>query len=224
MLAKRTHPDLGTENEAAFVALQSAYNEALSELVRRHEEGLRANPAKPPGGLFTDTASGTAAGAEEVWFPTTPRERVLHFLYRYKAMLPSVKLESSDIPPACHRAFGNALDAAAHYSDECRYTLQQFDEQLHSNRSTLLRFPEVTSKYRFVVLGLAAFFDYCTIANAINRRLTLSYLREIRPVTDFDPQAPPEVRSNRSAPARSAMYRMRVWLESELERGPCRLL
>jgi hypothetical protein len=56
--------------------------------------------------------------------------------------------------------------------------------------------------------------------NAFNRRLSRSYLSEIKPVTDLDPAASPHERHNRSAAARSALYRMRSWLESELELPP----
>jgi hypothetical protein len=221
VLAKRTHPDLGTENEAAFVALQNAYNEAIAILMA-HEEGDRQDTRGAAGARDRDAHG--SSDVEGVWFPSTPRERVLHFLYRYKAHLPSVALESSKVPPACRRAFANACDAAAHYTEEARYALTLFDEQFHGNRATLLRYPEVGTKYRPFMQGLGSFFDYFVIPNAFNRRVADSYLNEIKPVTDFDPGAPPEVRSNRSAAARSALYRMRVWLEHELASGPCRVL
>lgn len=206
MLAKRTHPDLGAENEADFVKLQSAYNEAVALLLTRGGEQAKGN------------------GDAAVWFPAQARERVLHFLYRYKAHLPSLALESSQLPLACRRALDNALEAARHYNDESRYALGQFKEQFHDNRATLLRYPEVVTKYRPLMQGLASFFDYCVIPNKFNKRLTTSFLHEIKPVTDFDPNASPALRTNRSAAARSAMYRMRVWLEDELETGPCRVI
>lgn len=239
MLAKRTHPDLGAENEAAFVRLQNAYNEAVAVLISQQEAagGL-------PGAGDTRNKRG-AAGAQDqdvhprfsrddatpaepanasVWFPSTPRERVLHFLYRYKAHLSSLTLESSQVPLACKRAFANATEAAGHYTAECRYALSQFNEQFHENRGTLLRYPEVVTKYRPLMQGIASFFDYFVMPNRFNQRLVSSFLREIKPVTDFDPNGPPEVRTNRSAAARSAMYRMRVWLEHEVDAGPCRVL
>lgn len=216
MFAKRTHPDLGAENEADFVRLQDAYNEAVAELIRRQESART-------GGLSADEQNRTRAGSE-IWLPSTPRERVLHFLYRYKAHLPSLNLEPGPVPPACHRAFDNALDAASTYTEECRYTLEQFHEQFHGNRRAVARFPEVTTKYRLLVQGLASFFDYFVMPNQFNQRIVASYLSEIKPVTDFDPGASPEVRSNRSAAARSAMYRLRNWLETEIDAGPCRIL
>ncbi len=206
MLAKRTHPDLGAENEADFVRLQNAYNEAVAVLLAR-----------------TGAAS-TPEGNPAVWFPAQPRERVLHFLYRYKAHLPSLALDSSQVPMACRHALDNAVDAAGRYSDESRYALAQFREQFHDNRSTLLRYPEVVTKYRPLMQGLGSFCDYCVMPNRFNRRLADSFLSEIKPVTDFDPGGPPEVRTNRSAAARSALYRMRVWLGHELDEGPCRVL
>ena len=230
MLAKRTHPDLGAENEADFVRLQDAYNEAIAELIRRQENtrtgGLNTIEAdRPRSGADgrPGSHSGTFAGPD-IWLPSTPRERVLHFLYRYKAHLPTMNLESGPVPPACRRAFANAMDASSNYTEECHYALEQFHEQFHGNRREVARFPEVTTKYRILVQGLASFFDHCVMPNRFNRRLVASYLSEIKPVTDFDPGASPEVRSNRSAAARSAIYRMRVWLESEMDAGPCRIL
>ena len=215
MFAKRTHPDLGAENEADFVRLQDAYNEAVAELIRRQENAR-------PGGV--SSRPGSAGPRSEIWLPSTARERVLHFLYRYKAHLPSLNLEPGPVPPACHRAFDNALDAASAYTEECRYTLEQFHEQFHGNRRAVARFPEVTTKYRLLVQGLASFFDYFVMPNQFNQRIVASYLSEIKPVTDFDPGASPEVRSNRSAAARSALYRTRTWLETEIEIGTCRVL
>ncbi len=215
MLAKRTHPDLGAENEADFVRLQDTYNEAVAELIRRQENERTG----------VNRQSGSIEGAgPAIWLPTTPRERVLHFLYRYKAHLPSVNLERGPVPPACCRAFANAMESSSNYTEECRYALAQFHEQFHNNRATVARFPEVTTKYRPLVQGLASYFDYCVIPNQVNRRIVASYLSEIKPVTDFDPGASPAIRSNRSAAARSAMYRMRVWLESEVKIGPGRVL
>jgi hypothetical protein len=230
LLAKRTHPDLGAENEADFVRLQDAYNEAIAELIRRHEgDRGAASPERPSGSApFGDaadkSATGRAAGSHEVWLPSTPRERVLHFLYRYKAHLRSLDLEAGGIPPACRRAFGNALEASGQYAPECHHALEMFNEQFHTNRRETARYPEVATKYRALVRALASFFDFCVISNKINVRLVRSFLSEIKPVTDFNPDGPPEVRSNRSAAARSAMYRMRKWIESELEAGPCRIL
>lgn len=215
MLAKRTHPDLGAENEAGFIALQESYNDAVAELLRRTETLAQ------PGDAARNTGAQTPGG---VWFPTAPRERVLHFLYRYKAHLPSITLDSPTLPRVCNRAFSNALSAADSYTEECRYALNGFDEQFHLNRVEVIRYPEIITKYRILIQGLVSFFDFCIMPNDVNRRLVASYLREIRPVTDFNPEAGPMVRTNRSAAARSAMYRMRTWLESEGERGPCRVL
>lgn len=230
MLAKRTHPDLGAENEADFVRLQDAYNEAIAELIRRQENaragGLNTFEADRPRsgvngrpGSHSDTFAGP-----DIWLPSTPRERVLHFLYRYKAHLPTMGLEPGSVPPACRRAFANAMEASSSYTDECRYALAQFHEQFHNSRGAVARFPEVATKYRPLVQGLASFFDYSVMPNQFNKRLVESFLAEIKPVTDFDPGASPQVRSNRSAAARSAMYRMRIWLEAEMDAGPCRIL
>ena len=212
MLAKRTHPDLVAENEAAFVKLQDAYNEAVAELIRR-QENIRARQ--------DDVRK---SGDSEIWLPSTARERVLHFLYRYKAHLATMSLEAGPVPPACHRAFDNAMEAASNYTDDCRYALEQFHEQFHTNRRVVARFPEVTTKYRILIQGFASVFDYFAMPNRFTLRLISSYLSEIKPVTDFDPGAGPQVRSNRSAAARSALYRMRTWLESEVDAGPCRIL
>lgn len=216
LLAKRTHPDLGAENEADFVRLQEAYNEALEALIRRAEE---RNTQQKPG-----ESAIPAHAAGEVWFPRTSRERVLHFLYRYKAHLPTMTLDSGPVPPACTRAFGNATEAAESYSEACRYALGLFDEQFHLNRTTIARYPEVATKYRPLIQGIASLFDYFVMPGRFNKRLVTSYLSEIKPVTDFDPEAPAAVRTNRSAAARSALFRMRRWLESELEAGPCRVI
>jgi hypothetical protein len=223
MLAKRTHPDLGAENEAAFVRLQDAYNDAMAELIRRDERAPAGTHTRP-GNDSTRPPGTRGAGEAGIWLPTTARERVLHFLYRYRAHLPSLTLEPGPVPPACHRAFVNALEASVHYTEVCRYALTQFDEQFHTNRRVVAKFPEVTTKYRILIQALCSYFDYCLMANTINERIVTSCLREIKPVTDFDPGATPEVRSNRSAAARSAMFRMRTWLDAEVAAGPCRVM
>lgn len=224
MLAKRTHPDLGAENEADFIALQDAYNEAVAVLLARTDTGAGTADGRDSAGR-PGTRGGRPGGRpDDIWFPATPRERVLHFLYRYRAHLPTESLDSPQLPPACMRAFSNALEASSSHTDECRHALAGFHDQFHLNRAELIRFPEVTTKYRPLIRGLASFFDFCLIPNVINRRLISSYLREIKPVMDFNPEAGPLVRTNRSAAARSAMYRMRTWLESEVETGPCRVL
>lgn len=218
MLAKRTHPDLGAENEADFVRLQDAYSEAVGDLIRR-EENARTHES----GLSTEARSGSSAGPE-IWRPSTQREYLFHSLNRYMAHLPSLNLEPGAVPPACRRAFADAMEASLSYTEESRYALEQFHRQFHTKRRVVARFPEATTKYRALVLGLASFFDFCVMPNLFNRRLVLSYLSEIKPVTNFDPGAPAEVRYNRSAGARSAMYRMRIWLEAETGAGPCQIL
>ncbi len=207
LLAKRTHPDLGAANESAFVRLQSAYSEALAEL----------SVAPAP-----ENADAAATGP--YWVPTTPRERVLHHLDRYVALLPSLLLESSTVPPRCREAFSTARAAARHYDPECRHALAQFEEQFHDRRRALVRYPEVTTKYRDLMQGLESFFTYFTVPNPFNLRLANSYLAEIGPVTDFDPTGPPELRTNRSAAARSALYLMKSWLAAEINRGPTRFV
>jgi hypothetical protein len=133
-------------------------------------------------------------------------------------------LEFAGLPSACLRAYARAVEASHDYTDDCRYTLVQFGEQFHNHRAEIVRYPEVTTKYRPIIQALASFFDFCHTANTFNARLVSSYLNEIHPVTNFNPEAGPEVRTNRSAAARAAMYRMRTWLESEVKAGPCRVL
>jgi len=195
VLAKRTHPDLGATDSSGFVRLQEHYHEALTELLWRDES--REGP-------------GTDA--------LPPREAVLKALYRYKSHLPSMELDARSLPDACSTDFAAALDAAQRYEERARMALSAFDRQFHRMRAVNARYPDVRVKYAILLRGILSFFDYQFMPNAFNLRIARSYLSEIGPVTDFDPSAPPHVRYNRSAPARSALYRMRVWIDDELDR------
>jgi len=195
VLAKRTHPDLGAADASGFVRLQEHYHEALAELLWRDE---------------SKEETGTDA--------RPPREAVLGALYRYKSHLPSMELDARSIPDPCAADFAAALDAALRYEDRARMALAAFDRQFHHARAANARYPDVRVKYAALLRGICSFFDYQHMPNAFNLRIARSYLDEIGPVTDFDPSAPPDVRYNRSAPARSALYRMRVWLDAELDR------
>ena len=152
------------------------------------------------------------------------RELVLGALYRYKSRLPHLQLDGRDLPVACRRTFDAALAASSAYDRRARLALHSFDEQFHRDRAINARYPDVSVKYSSLIRGLCGFFDYQVIPNEFNARVTRSYLAEIRPVTDFDPAASPHLRHNRSAAARSALFRMRTWLEAELELPVCNLL
>ncbi len=193
-LAKRTHPDLGATDADRFIRLQEHYHEALGRL------------------LEPDT------GGHE------PRRAVLTALYRYKAHLPRIELDDRELPEACRRAFARAVDEARRYSGRAESALRAFDEQFHRHRAQIARYPDVRTKYVCFVRALSGFFDYQFMPNDFNRRVTESYLAEIRPVTNIDPLASPSMRHNRSAEARSALYRMRGWLEHELEQPACELV
>lgn len=200
LLAKRTHPDLGSADASAFVLLQDHYHEALEALVARE---AAVGGYKPTRGPHTPAL--------------TPRDRLLSELYRYKALLPNMELERHALPPACKRAFARALEAAASYNDRAELALTAFDEQFHRYRETNARYPDVRTKYISFLHALSGFFDAASLPNEFNKRITRSYLEEVKPVTDVDPAASPAMRHNRSAAARSALYRMRTWLETELE-------
>lgn len=210
ILAKRTHPDTGTEDAAAFVDLQRAYHEAIAAILERSTADA-ANAAE--GGAKTPRGT--------VWVPSTPRERVLHLLYRYKAHLPSMSLTPTPLPTPCLRAFAGAVEAA---DAQDRETLKRFDDQFHGNRAAISRYPDILTKYRCFLRGFSSFFDYILTPNEFNDRVARSYFAEIHPVTDYDPTASPSLRTNRSAPARAALYRFATWLVAEMERGPCRIV
>ena len=222
VLAKRAHPDTGGV-DAAFVRLHDAYSEALDALVRAQERAPAAGRTteRSPGTGAPAAGNAAAAGAAPERPARTPRERVLHELYRYKAHLRSTELDARPVPPACRAAFARAVAAARDYSSECHAALSGFDEQFHARRAVNARFPEVAVKYGLLVKGLAAFFDYLNLPSPFTKRLLESYLREVGPMIDYDPARSPELRTNRSAPARSALFRMRSWLEAESLLPPC---
>lgn len=195
LLAKRTHPDLGAADASDFVRLQDHYHEALARLI------------------VTRNAAGSSEGTDR-----SPREAVLGALYRYKSHLPHMELDARSLPGSCTRDFAAALAAAHGYDDRARTALAAFDSQFHRLRAVNARYPDVRVKYAVLLRGIFGFFDYQFMPNAFNLRITRSYLDEIGPVTDFDPSAPPDVRYNRSAAARSALFRMRVWIDEELDR------
>lgn len=215
ILAKRTHPDTGADDAAAFVDLQRAYHEALTAILDRP---MTDAAGTAQGGVKTGNAD------EAVWVPSTPRERVLHLLYRYKAHLPAMALSSTPLPAPCLQTFAGAVDAASAYAAECRETLKRFDDQFHRNRAVISRYPDILTKYRCFLQGFASFFDYIMTPNQFNDRVARSYFSEIHPVTDYDPTTSPSLRTNRSAPARAALFRFSTWLIAEMERGPCRIV
>ena len=200
ILAKRTHPDLGAEDTTRFVALQEHYHEALTRLIDVEHTDAPPTPR------------------------AEPRERVLGALYRYKAHLPRIGLDSRDLPPACAAAFDAALASARGYTRQAEAALEAFDEQFHRERAANARYPDVRVKYESLIRALSGFFDYQSMPNSFNERVTRSYLDEIRPVTDVDPTASLQMRHNRSAAARSALYRMRTWIEAELELPTTRII
>ncbi|MFW5884466.1 MAG: hypothetical protein ACOC6J_04390 [Spirochaetota bacterium] len=201
VLAKRTHPDTSTSDASAFAELQEHYHAALAALIERSAQAHLAE-------RFERADIATAAPA---------RDRVLAALYRYKALLPSLRIDGRDLPAACAAAFAAAMDAAGEYTPRAAEALAAYDEQFHRRRPDIAVFPEIRVKYPIFLNAMSSFFDYQLMPNDFNLRVARSYLAEIRPVTDVDPAASPHMRHNRSAPARSALYRMRVWLEEELE-------
>ena len=201
ILAKRTHPDLGADGSEGFVRLQEAYHDALAAMI--------ASPEAPARGRAAPTAK------------MSPRDLMLRSLYRYKARLASVDIDARPLTESCTHAFREALLHAEAYDRTAYRTLTAFDAQFHAQRAIVERYPDVRTKYRCLIHGLSAFFDYQVMPNAFNARVARSYLAEIRRVDDFDPHGPPELRSNRSAAARSALYQMKVLLESELALPVC---
>ena len=195
-LAKATHPDLGASDAGRFIRLQEHYHEAIGALLDRLEEPR-------PGGS---------------------RAAVLTALYRYKAHMPHLELDARDLPEACRAAFGASLAAARAYPGRAAGALAAFDEQFHRRRALNARYPEVRVKYSALIRGLSGFYDYQFLPNDFNRRVTRSFLAEIGPVTNVDPTASPSMRHNRSAGARSALFRMRCWLEDELDQPVCSLI
>jgi hypothetical protein len=125
-------------------------------------------------------------------------------------------------------AFEQAVQAAAEYDKEVHATLVTYREQFDTRRTTLSRYPDVRTKYSLFFKGMANFFDFMNMPTDLTRggarRVTLSYLEGLKPVTDYDPTTSPHWRTNRSAPARAALYRMRLFLEAEIEKGPCRIV
>ncbi len=210
LLAKRTHPDTSSRDASAFAELQDHYHAALTLLIERSEQHRHSDSS-----LQADVAP--AAGEE-------PRDRVFSSLYRYKALLPSLQIDGRDLSPACAAAFAAAATAAEQYTARASEALAAYDEQFHARRPDIAGYPEIRVKYPIFLNALSSFFSYQLMPNDFNLRIARSYLAEIRPVTDVDPTASPHMRYNRSAPARSALYRMRVWLEEELERPVADLL
>ena len=223
ILAKRTHPDTAGAQDSEFVWLQECYHEALVSLVERDA------PAQGPGdGSQPGSRSATQTSMSGEWRPSTPRERVLHHLYRYKSHLIRGSLDSKPLPRFCVEAFEQAVAAAAEYDQEVHATLIEFREQFDRQRGTLSRYPDVRTKYSLFFKGFANFFDYMNMPTELTRqgarRVALSYLEGLHPVTDYDPTTSPYWRTNRSAPARAVLYRMRLFLEAEMEKGPCRIV
>jgi hypothetical protein len=213
ILAKRTHPDLTQATGDEFVALQHSYHEAVELLLAREDE-----PDVPAPG---DSRSDGESPSDRDF---TSRERVLSLLYRYKAALPTDELQTKPLPPRCVTLLAAAVSSAADYQAEAHTSLQAFQEHFHHRRTEVARYPDVRTKYIVLLRALHSFFDYQVIPNDFNLRVCRSYLLEIRPVEDYDPQAPPELRTNRSAHARSALYQMRRWLGNELSLPVCRVL
>lgn len=226
ILAKRTHPDTAGTEDRAFVRLQECYHEALGLILERGAS--ERGPARPGDGSHTVSRTGTQSGVSGEWRPSTPRERVLHYLYRYKAHLIRDSLDSKPLPRFCVEAFEQAVAAAAEYDQEVRATLIEFREQFDGRRGTLSRYPDVRTKYSLFFKGFANFLDFMNMptewARRGSRRVALSYLEGLHPVTDYDPTTSPYWRTNRSAPARAVLYRMRLFLEAEMEKGPCRIV
>lgn len=204
ILAKRTHPDMGSANEAAFIRLQEAYTTAIAQLARAEPD---ASGAQGP-----ITATDDA--------PASPRARVLHFVQRYMALIPSMSLEALQIRPHCIQSFEAAREAARSYTPQARHALAQFHEQFHERRREYAQYPEVVIKYDALMKAMAATFAHFNMPSPAALRIATSFLAEIGPVTDYNPSGPPEVRTNRSAAARSALYLMKEWFAAELEAGP----
>lgn len=217
VLAKRTHPDTSARDASAFAELQEHYHAALIALIERSERGYRA-------GSRGEADVAPAAGATGFEPSGAPRDRLFTELYRYKALLPSLQIGGRDLSPACAAAFAAAAAAADEYTARASEALAAYDEQFHRHRTDIAAYPEIRVKYPIFLNALSSFFSYELMPNDFNLRIARSYLAEIRPVTDVDPTASPHMRYNRSAPARSALYRMRVWLEEELEKPVADLL
>mgnify|MGYP006303327181 CR=1 FL=1 len=216
LLAKRTHPDTSAREASAFAELQEHYHTALATLIEESARGLYRQT-----GTESDLAAATGAVHRD---GGALRDRVLASLYRYKALLPSMQIDGRAPSPACTAAFAAARGAAERYSTRSSEALAAYDEQFHRRRTEVAAYPEIRVKYPVFLNGLSSFFDYQLMPNDFNLRVARSYLAEIRPVTDVDPAASPHMRHNRSAAARSALYRMRVWLEEELEQPVADLL
>ena len=211
ILAKRTHPDTGSTDGARFVALQEAYHEALASLIERHTSNASPalhEPANSDHGLRT----------------LSNREQVLQALYRYLACVPSKQIDVKPVHARCRTLFTLGVTKAGEYSTDAARALEAFDEQFHEQRAVTARFPDVRTKYLCLMDGLRSFFDYQTFGNDLMVRVAHSYLQEIHPVRDFDPSGDPRLRTNRSAAARAALYAMRQWIESELQKPRARLL
>ncbi len=195
ILAKRTHPDTSNADRKSFVRLQELYHEALARMA-----DLEPTPR-----------TGSTQGTQDA----SPRELMLVALYRYKSLLPTMEIDAR-VPDRAGAALKSAIAAAEEYRAEAKGALESFASEFHARRQLLVRFPDVRTKYRSLMKGIGSFFDYQWMPNAYNLRLARSYLEELHPVTDYDPTGSPELRSNRSAPARSALYRMRTMLEYEI--------
>lgn len=215
LLAKRTHPDTSSRDASAFAELQEHYHAALTVLIEQRVyrgSSREADLASVAGG-----SPRRRAGTTEHEQSPPARDRLFGSLYRYKALLPSLQIDARDLSPACAAAFAAAVDAAERYGTRASEALDAYDEQFHEHRGEIAGYPEIRVKYPIFLNALSSFFSYQLMPNDFNLRIARSYLAEIRPVTDVDPTASPHMRHNRSAPARSALYRMRVWLEEELE-------
>lgn len=192
ILAKRTHPDTGRMHEQAFVQLQEHYHKTLASLSSREETAHAVNQES-----------------------VSPRMTFLRNLYRYKALLPSDSIDTG-VPQRAKEAFAVAYLAAQGYREEAGGALAAFDRDFHARRSEIARYPDVRTKYLCFFHALAGFFDYEWMPNEFNLRVTRSYLGDLPAVDNYDPTKPPELRTNRSASARAALYRMRRLIEHEL--------
>ena len=198
ILAKRTHPDTGGADQAAFVRLQACYHEALAWLESEPQETGKPEPREP---------------SQEA--PDPPRVGMLRALYRYKALMPTMEIDAR-VPERAVGALDEAIVAAARYRGDARGALESFRHEFHERRAEVARYPDIRVKYRCLMKGLVSFFDYEWMPNDYNLRLSRSYLDEIHPVTDYDPALSPDLRTNRSAAPRSALYRVRSVLDHEL--------
>lgn len=206
ILAKRTHPDLGAPGDAPFVRLQECYHEALSLMLEARTLRSSTGRSSERHPARTDAPSA--------------RDELFLELYRYKSRLPSMTLDARGLPSSCTEAFTAAREASARYDARAAAALDAFDEHFHRRRAEVSRYPDVRTKYLCLMRALASFFDVQLRPSEFNLRVVRSYLAEIGPVTDVDPTASPLMRSNRSAAARSALYRVRSWLEEELAGEP----